>query len=205
MKEQLIKLFTLDPSNPRMFVGQLIGYIPLAIAFVTFILTKRKHIIVSKTASDLLCGLHFFLIGDLTGGAICMVNTVRGIFFYHRGRKPWTSHILVPILFIIFTFSTSFIGWRGAISLLPTFGSILAIIGLWCNNPLLLKLFNLPAVTMWLIYSIVIESPSTTLINVLSIITIIISFARLLITNIMKKGHKDCEGKPTDCTDTKDE
>ena len=187
----LIDFFTLDTSNPRELVAQLVGFIPLALALVTFALKQRKHIIVSKTASDLTSAIHFFLLGEVVGGAICMVNTARGIIFYHRGKSKWTSHILMPIIFSILTLASSLIRWNGAISLLPAVGSILAIVGFWCNDPRLLKLFNLPAVTLWLIYSIAVGSISSVLINIISIITILVSLGRMLITYIIKKRAKN--------------
>ena len=196
--DKIIEFFTLDPSNTREFVAQLVGFIPLLLALITFALSKRSHIIISKTASDLTSAVHFFLLGEVVGGAICIVNTARGIFFYHRGRRPWTSHILVPIIFSVITLATSLLRWEGAVSLLPTVGSVLAIVGFWCNNPHLLKAFNLPAVTLWLIYSIITGSISAVLINIISIITIITSLFKMLLTHI--KTRKNAPKNPENAT-----
>ena len=47
--DELIKFFTLDMSSPTEFAGQLVGFIPLILSFITFSLAKREHILVSKT------------------------------------------------------------------------------------------------------------------------------------------------------------
>lgn len=182
-----VEFFTLDPSEPISFIGQLIGFIPLILAFVTFSLSKRKHILISKTLSDLLSAVHFFMIGEVVGGAVCIVNTGRGFVFYNKGKK-WASGIYIPIIFSILTLLTTLIRWQGWYTLLPAVGSVLAVIGFWCNRPRLVKLFNLPAVTLWLIYSIMTESISATLINIISIITIISSTVIEIVRN--RKSEK---------------
>ena len=175
MKE-IIDFFTLDPSDTRIFAAQLIGFLSLGIGLFTFALSKRQHILITKLACDLTAAIHFFMLGAVVGGATCSVNTVRSIVFYYRGDKKWASSIASPIIIGIATLSCSIIGWQGASSLLPTCGSVLAIIGFWCNDPKLIKFFNLPAVTLWLIYNVITGSISSALSNGISIITIMASF-----------------------------
>ena len=173
---KLIEFFTLDPSEGIIFWAQLIGFIPLILSLVTFALSKREHILISKLFSDLTSAIHFFMLGQGTGGAICTVNTARDFVFYHKTKK-WASHITVPITFGVLTLASSIIQWQGVYSLLPTIGSLLALVGFWFNDPRKVKLINLPAIALWLMYSIIVGSISTTLINLISIITIITSLA----------------------------
>ena len=193
--QQLIEFFTLDPSKPVEFWAQIIGFIPLVLSLFTFTLSKRGHILISKLFSDLSSGVHFFMLGEVVGGAVCVINTARGAVFYNRGKK-WASGIWVPILFCVLTLGSALIRWEGAHSLLPAVGSVLAVIGFWFSDPKLLKLFNLPAVTLWLIYSIITGSISSTLINIISIITIIASLLSALIKS--KRARKaDSASKDT--------
>lgn len=184
--EELLRFFTLDMSNPLKFAGQLVGFIPLILSFVTFSLSKREHILISKTFSDLTSVVHFFLLGEVVGGAVCIVNTGRGFVFYNKG-KNWASGIYIPIIFSALTLLTTLLQWKGWYTVLPAVGSVLAVIGFWCNRPRLVKLFNLPAVTLWLIYSIIIVSISATIINIVSIITILVSTVRELAGYIKNK------------------
>ena len=186
--DSLIGFFTLDPSDPIRFAGQLVGFIPLILSFVTFSLSKRGHILISKTFSDLTSVVHFFLLGEVVGGAVCLVNTGRGIIFYNKGKK-WASGIHIPIIFCALTLLTTLLQWKGWYTLLPAVGSVLAVIGFWCNRPRLVKLFNLPAVTLWLIYSIIITSISATIINIISIITILVSMLRELVGYVKSRSN----------------
>ena len=187
---KLIEFFTLDPSEGIIFWAQLIGFIPLILSLVTFALSKREHILISKLFSDLTSAIHFFMLGQGTGGAICTVNTARDFVFYHKSKK-WASHIAVPITFGVLTLASSIIQWQGVYSLLPTIGSLLAIVGLWFSDPRKVKLINLPAIALWLIYSIIVGSISTTLINLISIITIITSLTVDLVRTHKKSQNKE--------------
>ena len=171
---QLIDFFTLSPGEGILFWAQLVGFIPLILSLITFALKKREHILISKLFSDLTSAVHFFMLGQGTGGAICTVNTARDLVFYYKGRK-WASHIAVPIFFGALTLVSSIIQWQGVYSLLPMVGSLLALVGFWFDDPRTVKLINLPGITLWLIYSIIVGSISTTIINVISVITIISS------------------------------
>ncbi len=197
---KLIEFFTLNPAEPLTFWAQIIGFIPLSLSLLTFSLSKRSHILISKTFADLTSAVHFFLLGEVVGGAVCVINTARGCVFYQRGRSRLASHISVPIIFCILTLASSFIKWEGIVSLLPTCGSILAVIGFWFSDPRLIKLFNLPAVTLWLIYSIIIGSISATIINIFSITTIIISAIIDLV-----RAHRKAKNATESDEDDKDE
>ena len=188
--KDIIAFFTLDPSNTRVFIAQLIGFISLGVGLVTFALSKRRHILIAKLICDFTSAIHFFMLGAIVGGATCTINSARSIVFSYRNEKRWASHVLVPIIFVILTLGCSLIGWNGWYSLLPTTGSVLAIIGFWCSDPRLLKLFNLPAITLWLVYNIHTGSISSAISNAISIITILVSLTRFAVIYLQSRKPK---------------
>lgn len=161
-------------SDTRSIIAQIVGFVPLAFAFLTFLLKERKHILLTKLTSDLLWSVHFFLLLQYTGALINAVNTVRDAILYHRDKR-WASHISLLFVFAAFTVGATLIRWQGAYSILPLIGSLLALIGFWCNDPRTIKRLNLPAVLLWLIYGFIVGSLSTVLCNILSAASIIIS------------------------------
>ena len=180
MKE-LVSFFTLDPSNARIFWAQIIGFISLAIGLFTFALSKRRSILIAKLLCDFTSAIHFFMLGATVGGAVCTVNSIRSIVFYYRDKKRWASHISVPVLIIALTLGCSLLSFSGWYSLLPTVGSVLAVIGFWQRDTRLIKLFNLPAVSLWLVYNIISGSISSVISNAVSVVTITVSLLIALI------------------------
>ena len=164
-------------SNPLNAVAQMVGLIPLILSFFVFLSNERKRVIGTKIATDLLWALHFFLLGEAVGGAINTLNCIRNVVFSQK-HKRWASHLYIPVLFGILTAAAAFIRWQDWYSLLPMLGSILALIGFWCNHPKHIRRFNLPAVSLWLIYGIMVGSISTILCNLFSITSILIAWKK---------------------------
>ena len=162
-------------SDPRNAVAQCIGFIPLILSFFTFLSAKRRRIFAVKTATDLLWALHFFLLGEYVGGAINAVNTVRNVVFSQKGKKKWASHTAVFVLFCILIAAAALIRWKDWYSILPMLGSLLAATGFWCSSPRNIRKFNLPALSLWLIYGIIVGSISTVLCNLLSLTSLFIA------------------------------
>ena len=173
----IIEFFTLDPSDPIIFIAQIIGLLSLSGNLFTFAVRKRKNIFIAKIFCDFTASINLLMLGAVVGGAICGLNVIRSLIFYQRGRKKWASHILVPIFFVVLTIGCSLLDWGGLYSILPTVGSIFAIVGFWQHDPRLIKLLNLPCVTLWMIYNVLSGSIGNSIANAISVVTILFSLA----------------------------
>lgn len=160
-------------QNPVTAIGQIIGFIPMILAYFVFHYNNRTTSICIKAVSDGISAVHFLLLGQPTGFAINCVNTLRGICFSQKGRHAWASGIWMPILFCCFTTFSSLLGWTGWESLLPLFGSCLAVIGYWNADPHRLRLFNLAGISLWVIYGVITMSISTVIHNCIAIVSIV--------------------------------
>jgi hypothetical protein len=68
-------------AEPVNTVAQIVGFIPVILAYFVFVFNDRKKIIVFKASSDLLWALHFLLLGEMTGCIINIINVIRNIIF----------------------------------------------------------------------------------------------------------------------------
>lgn len=160
-------------SSPLTAIAQIFGFVPMVLSYFVFHFNNRKAIITTKAISDLLWMIHFLMLGAYSGAFTNAVCAVRGLVFSQRGKKKWASSVAVPIIFGIITLSVTLVSWAGFKSFLPVFGSCLGIIGFWSNDPKNIRKFNLPALTLWLIYGIMTLSLSTIICNIVSITSII--------------------------------
>lgn len=167
-------------TQPRTAIAQILGFIPMLLGYFIFRKTTRKNSLTLKTLADGISALYFLLLEQWPGCIINCINIFRGLCFSQRGRKPWASGIWIPIFFCICTVIGSCLGWTGVISLLPMLGSCFAVIGYWCNNPTLLRRFNLVGVALWLIYGIAIFAIPTVVGNIISLTSIAITELRIL-------------------------
>lgn len=165
------------------FIAQIVGFVPLILALFVFIHNSRKKIIFFKTCTDFLWAIHFLLLGELSGGVINIINTMRNLVFSQKGKKL-TSNKYIPILFCLLISICTIITAEGIKSIFPLVGSCLATIGFWQNSPKRIRFFNFLGVLLWLVYGFLTLSFSTILSNIISITSI------LLPTIIKKRDDK---------------
>ena len=165
-------------SNPFNAIAQIVGIIPLVLAFFTFLSNDRRRVIGIKITSDLLWMIHFLMLGEVVGGAVNGVNTVRNIVFSQKGHRRWASRTYILVVFCILIALTSLLRWQEWYSFLPMIGSILAAIGFWCSDTQNIRKFNLPAVSLWLVYGIMTGSISCTVCNLFSIASILVAWKK---------------------------
>ena len=179
----LIDWFVAEFSDPLNAVAQIIGIIPLTLAFFTFLSNDRRRVIGIKITTDLLWTLHYFLLGEVVGGAVNAINTGRNVVFSKKGHRRWASRTYILVIFCILIALTSLLRWQEWYSFLPMLGSILAAVGFWCSDAENIRKWNLPATSLWLVYCLITGSISGTLCNVLAISSILVAW--------IKKGRKN--------------
>ena len=160
-------------TDPYLAVAQIMGFVPMFLGFFVFYFNNRKRAIAIKAVCDALFTVHFIMLSQWTGAAVCAVNFLRGILFSQRGQNKYLSMLWVPVLICGLTVGGSLLTWAGPLSLLPMFGSVIAAVGYWCNNTDHLRKFNLVGVSLWLIYAVLTMSVSSMIGNTISIVSII--------------------------------
>ena len=177
-----------EGAGTKEISAHVISFIALGVAFLVYMLKKRSHIILAKLMTDAAYAVHFILLGQFTAASVNTVNIGRGIVFYNRGSKKWASSNLWCVFFVVVTLGCAVFTWRGPISLMPTVGSSLAVIGTWSTNTLVLRSFNLAGVSLWFVYSILAFSPASMICNAIYIVTLIISIVREIIERTKAKS-----------------
>ena len=164
-------------STPQGIVAQIFGFVAMGIGLCMFAFHERKKILLFKMFANLTWVMHYALLGAASGAAANAINAVREGVFYHKEKK-WASYIFWPIFFVGVNAVSVVLTWQGPISLLPTVGSTVNIIALWCSSTKRLRLLALPAQTLWLIYSIAVSSIPSTLFNSFSIVSLLWGMTR---------------------------
>ena len=180
-------------SSEAELIGHIIGLFALLAATSVFLFKKRRGILAAKFSTDGLYSLHFLLLGQQTAALITLINVVRGVVFYNKGKK-WASSNAWCAVFIFLSISSAFVNGFNAVNILPAIGSSIAVIGLWSTDTLTLRVFNLCGVSLWLIYTAIIFSPSAVICNAIYVVTISISLVRE-IKNRAKAAKTNHEGE----------
>lgn len=182
----IINQIIMKISDPVYAAAQIIGFVPILLSFFIFIHNDRRKVIAFKMISDFLYAVHFFMLGEMTGAVINLINTLRGYVFSKKYKK-WASGIYIPILFCVIVFISTVLSWSGIRSVFPLAGSCLAIWGFWSKNIQNVRKFNFMGIVLWLIYGIIVGSVPTILYNVAAVASIV--FAE--IKAVLAKAHNN--------------
>lgn len=175
MTEFLKDYFTID--SPVILAGQIIGIIAMIFSFVVYQQNDRKRMLILKGITNAFWVVHFFMIGAHAGAVLNFIGIPREFVFYHNDKK-WAKNIFWPILFVLITITSSLISWEGYITLLPCFGSVLAVIAFAVKSVKLTRFLNIPANTLWLIYVLITRSYGGALANIIILTSIFIAIVR---------------------------
>ena len=168
----------MDFEQIAYIIGQICGWIVVALGAVMFVSTKRKQILIFKVICEMFSFFNMILLGQFTGAALNVLNLGRSIVFYYREDKKWAQRYIWLFVFLGITLISPVMTWAGPISLLPAVGSALACIGYYMKHPLVMKCFILPGITLWLLYTLLGENYPSAISNALSIISRVIGIIR---------------------------
>lgn len=164
-------------ATPESVAAQVLGLCAMLLGFVMYAFHHRGKILLAKLTADALWVVHYLLLDAASGAMINAVNVVREGVFYHK-EKRWASHLLWPFAFLALNLFMTALSWQGMISLLPAVGSSLNVFGLWCSDPRRLRLVSLPALTAWMIYSVLVGSVWSLAVNAASVSSILFALIR---------------------------
>lgn len=170
------------------FFVQAIGFLSMGLSFFIYLQKTRKRVLVVKLICDSLTILQMFLLGAYTGMLVLILCIVRGIVFYNSVNHEWARKKFWVPLFVLISLGTSAISWVGPLSLLPSVGTALAIIGFGSTNPTYTRLFNIPGNGLWGIYHLCVGSWGGVGGSVLGVVSAIIGFIKF---DVIKKHEKE--------------
>ncbi len=114
-------------------IGHGLGFVALILGFCSYQAKNQKGLLLWQTANSTVFVLHYFLIGAPSACVLNVVNIVRNLVYYRRGKKgkiPVGYPVVFSLLMVIFGVFT----WEGPHSLLVTFGIAINSICISINN-----------------------------------------------------------------------
>lgn len=157
---------------------QSLGFMAMGLSFFIYIQKTRARVLAVKLFCDCLTILQMFLLHAYSGMYVLIICIVRGIVFYNSVNHEWARKKFWVPLFILISLGTSAISWVGPISLLPSVGTALAIIGFGSSNPAATRLFNIPGNGLWGIYHLTVGSWGGFGSSLIGVISAIIGFVK---------------------------
>ena len=160
-------------------IGQIIGFASTALFILSFQIKTNKKLFFVQLLSFAISTVHYFMIGAITGSGIMLINVLRCAVMYFYTDKAWARWKIWPVLLVIGYITNTVLTWNTWLSILPLIGTLACTYGCWSRNPRTIRMANLILGSpTWLIYDIVLGSISASIMESLTILSILISIIR---------------------------
>ena len=158
-------------------IAEIIGYIAVICVFFMFQQTERKKLILCKLIIDFLWIIHFALLGGFTIVCTTSIAVFRELIFINRDKPFFKSNFWLWLFIGLYAITPIFT-WEGIHSIFPVISSIIATVSLWIKSVKRTKAISLAVSSSQLIYEVVLNSYSAMTYEIVTIISILISFFR---------------------------
>lgn len=151
-----------------------IGFLALASSLISFQFKKHGHIMLFRTASELIFALQYILLGAWPAAIMDAISVIRNSLYTHLVKKN-RSTTPVIIGFCAFVVVVGVVTFEGIISLLPIISKLLTTISYGMKNERLLRLITLPSCIFWIIYNVYVGSAAGVMADSMTLVSLLIA------------------------------
>ncbi len=134
-------------------IGQILGILLAIESLFIYTQRSRKGMLKFKLLNDFFTAIQNLLIGAYTGAMLSGICCIRELVFFKQDKHGKNSGLILAI-FLLLTLISPILTWSGWVSLLPTAGSLLAVIAFYMIDPQTIRILGLAAHSLWLLYCI---------------------------------------------------
>lgn len=167
-------------------LAQILGFIGMA--FIMIGMQQRKYglIVFCENVNNLLCAIHYILLGGYTGMCICLASCFTNMVYWYRNKKGKSNFIYQVVFGILFVL-LSLLSWHSIFSVFILIAKLVSSVSLGINNPRIIRLLKLISFPCWLVYDIHMGSLSGIVGDLMSIGSVVIGIIRLDIVKQKKE------------------
>lgn len=124
------------------------GAVGFALLVAWPLLRGRRGILAGQAASAAAYGIHYALIGAMTGAVMLLLSVTQALAAWNEERSKTQGLVYaatIPAL-VVLTWMT----WKGPISICAAAGLVMSSLGRWQRSPLMLRLMFLGSGVAWI-------------------------------------------------------
>lgn len=119
------------------------SFLAFLMVCISVCIKRRKLSLFVQSFNCIFEGIYDFLVGAYTGASLSVLNFIRTVFFMNKEKFGKSTYFLLLIIFLFLAVINCIFSWQGAISLLPTIGTMIRIYCLWQENMTLVRVSGL--------------------------------------------------------------
>ena len=170
-------------------IGQFVGFVAIAVAFLSFQVKKKGAILAIQALANFIWAVHFLMIGKLAGCILNLVATARNLIYAKRESWKWLNGVWLPTVISAVVAAASILTretWFDVI-LLPS--TVLSSYTYCLGSERLIRNSTVFVSATWLIFNIVSFSISGVIAEIFNLTSLTIAIIRF------KKRPKSIENE----------
>ena len=140
----------------KFIIAQIFGVFALICLMLSFRKNRKKYLLKLQMLSSLFYALQFLLLGGISGFFINIICIFRNYILYKNSKIDFVYLFMLLLVMLICTLFS----YNGVISLVPFIATSIYSISLWINKLKIIRLGNICATIILIIYEICIGAYS---------------------------------------------
>jgi len=164
-------------------LSQICVIISIILLGATYFLKDKGKILGLCLIYNIFYGIHYLLLGAVTGTCMNLVSFIRNLWFYKNSKKnKKNSESVLYTLFIISSVSCIFT-YDDVYSLISLTASLLSTYSIWQDNVKMYKFISIPVSICFIIYAVHLNSVVAIITEIILLITEVAAIVKLRIEN----------------------
>lgn len=160
-----------------MIIGQLMGFVAVALGFVSFQMRTQKQLLIVQIFTTVTFCIHYALIGAYSGLTMNLLGIVRNIAYYNKEKKLFSGK-KCPVFFGLLMACVGILSWQGYYSIFILLGLVINTVCLSSSNPQNIRKSILVSSPLVLIYDAFVMSVGGMIYESVVIVSSIIGLIR---------------------------
>lgn len=157
---------------------QCVGVVAYIIVGYSFYKKEKLQILFLQFLSNIIFGIHYFLLSGLTGAACSILSALMLISMYICEKKEVKNKKIVALVIIIVLAVISAITYENIFSIFPIIATAISAISFIFDSETFIRFVGVIAAICWLIYGAICMSYSAMVFETIIIITTIIAIIK---------------------------
>lgn len=160
-------------------LSQICVIISVIILGATYFLKDKVKILILCLVYCIFYGIHYLLLGAITGSLMNLISFLRNLWFYRNSKKSKKNSKVV--LYVLFLISCVFciISYSDVFSLISLTASLLSTYSIWQDNVKIYKFLAIPVSICFIIYAFHINSVVAIATEIVLLVTEIVAIFKM--------------------------
>lgn len=159
-------------------VAQIFGVIGIIFSVLSMQMKTKKNIMIMLLCLNLSSALNFLFLDSMSGFWVCLFAVLETFINYLFDSKNKKVPIYVISIYVVVNIALGLISYNSPLDLLPIVCALLYCATVCVNKESTIRKLMFCNQSIWLVYDIIVKAYMFSISNVLTLVSIIISFFR---------------------------